>query len=194
MKLQYLWVEKFKNLNDFEVDFSKAAGGLCTVILGGNGLGKSNLLEVLVVIFRDLYLGKASAFAYRLTYTLAHGAVRVSLQNLPRTKGKKGNTFIFEVSGEGRHNEKRHSTISSRRRSFLNPRVGSSCLATYLPTIRDRATDLKNISVLITGNFTTRCLPARRARSGRCFMRGQFTATLCYSRSTLKQTWPSKSF
>jgi predicted ATPase len=106
MKLQELWVQEFKNLLDFKVDFTPASNQPCTVVLGRNGLGKSNLLELLVVIFRDLYLGKASPFAYRLRYTLHQGKTKVAIHNRPRSE-TGGSSFVFEVTGEdektGRH-------------------------------------------------------------------------------------------
>lgn len=100
MKLQYLWVEEFKNLKEFEVDLSDSTEGISTVLLGQNGLGKSNLLEALVVIFRDLYLGRASNFWYKLRYTLNQGKSCVSIENRPRTAGH-GSVFSFEVAEPG---------------------------------------------------------------------------------------------
>jgi predicted ATPase len=97
MKLNYLWVEEFKNLKNFEVDLSGAAEEPCTVILGRNGLGKSNLLEVLVVIFRDLYLGNASHFWYRLRYTIGQGRTHISIENQPRTSSANS-IFSFDVT------------------------------------------------------------------------------------------------
>jgi predicted ATPase len=70
MKLDKLWIEEFKNLRDFNIDFDEKH--LVTVIVGWNGSGKSNLIEALVIIFRDLDLGKKSAFAYKLDYII-HG-------------------------------------------------------------------------------------------------------------------------
>ena len=73
MKLDHLWVESFKNLQDFSADFDEDPNELFAVLLGRNGLGKSNLLEVLVVIFRDLFLGNETNFGYELRYTLRRG-------------------------------------------------------------------------------------------------------------------------
>ncbi|HYE17359.1 MAG TPA: AAA family ATPase [Tepidisphaeraceae bacterium] len=101
MKIQYLWVEEFKNLVRFEVDFTRTTNESCTVILGRNGLGKSNLLEALVVIFRDLYLGKASSFAYKIRYTIRSSSVTVNIQNRPKTE-KIGSHFVFEVTEQGK--------------------------------------------------------------------------------------------
>ncbi|MBT3039307.1 MAG: AAA family ATPase [Candidatus Thiodiazotropha sp. (ex Ctena orbiculata)] len=66
MKLDKLWIKDFKNLKDVEVDFDEEQ--LVTVVIGWNGAGKSNLIEALVIIFRDLDLGNSPKFAYRLEY------------------------------------------------------------------------------------------------------------------------------
>lgn len=53
MKLLNLKVNGYKNLNDVEIDFSKSQGK--TLIVGTNGSGKSNLLEILSAIFSACY-------------------------------------------------------------------------------------------------------------------------------------------
>ena len=58
MKLDKLWIKDFKNLKDFTIDFDEEQE--TTVLIGHNGTGKSNLIEALVIIFRDLDLGKLS--------------------------------------------------------------------------------------------------------------------------------------
>ena len=52
-RLVELWLEEFKNLKDYTVRFDPTQG--LDVVLGWNGTGKSNLFEVLVIIFGDLY-------------------------------------------------------------------------------------------------------------------------------------------
>ncbi|WP_434130915.1 AAA family ATPase [Methylocaldum sp. GT1BB] len=67
MRLDKLWIKRFKNLSEVEIDFSE--GDWVTVVIGWNGTGKSNVLEALVLIFRDLDLGKPKPpFAYKLEY------------------------------------------------------------------------------------------------------------------------------
>jgi predicted ATP-dependent endonuclease of OLD family len=66
MKLDYLKIDEFKNLRDFEINFDE--GSQTTVLVGRNGSGKSNLLEALTLIFRDLDLGEPPAFSYELHY------------------------------------------------------------------------------------------------------------------------------
>lgn len=99
MKLDFLSVDRFKNLRHFTADFDENPKELFTVLLGSNGLGKSNLLEVLVVIFRDLFLGTESEFTYTLRYTMQGGNVRVAVANIPRSETAKSD-FKFEVTKE----------------------------------------------------------------------------------------------
>jgi len=66
MRLDYLKIDEFKNLRDFQIDFDQ--GSQTTVLVGRNGSGKSNLLEALIIIFRDLDLGERPTFRYRIQY------------------------------------------------------------------------------------------------------------------------------
>ncbi|MDA3556354.1 AAA family ATPase [Acinetobacter sp. AOR15_HL] len=69
MKIDKLHIySKFKQLEDFEINFDEDS--LMTVIVGKNGSGKSNVLEALVSIFRNLDLGESPPFSYKLVYRL----------------------------------------------------------------------------------------------------------------------------
>jgi recombinational DNA repair ATPase RecF len=82
MRLHYLKIDHFKNLNGFEIDLDEECQEPVTVLLGRNGSGKSNLFEALIIIFRDLINGKTTVdFAYDLRYTLRSGSVRVRVSN-----------------------------------------------------------------------------------------------------------------
>jgi len=84
MRLDYLKIDRFKNLNGFAVDFDETCQEPVTVVLGRNGSGKSNLFEALIIIFRDLWKGKATAdFGYDLRYTLRGGTTAVRIWNPP---------------------------------------------------------------------------------------------------------------
>src|SRR5687767_7044440 len=62
----------FKNLKGVTVDFDQKHW--ITVVIGWNGTGKSNVLEALSIIFRDLIQGERKpAFAFNLTYRLGNG-------------------------------------------------------------------------------------------------------------------------
>lgn len=69
MKVDKLHIRsRFKNLENVTVDFDE--DHLMTVVVGRNGSGKSNVLEALVAIFRNLDLGEAPPFSYELIYRL----------------------------------------------------------------------------------------------------------------------------
>ncbi|HLO97667.1 MAG TPA: AAA family ATPase [Fimbriimonas sp.] len=64
---------QFKNLKDVSIDFDQSHW--ITVIIGWNGTGKSNVLEALAIIFRDLIQGnRKPVFAFNLEYRIGHGA------------------------------------------------------------------------------------------------------------------------
>ena len=66
MKLQRLHLPSFKNLRGLTIDFDKAED--IAVIVGRNGAGKSNVIEAITVIFRDLDLKETPSFAYEIEY------------------------------------------------------------------------------------------------------------------------------
>ncbi len=66
MRIDRLAIADFKNLVDFEVDFDETSNR--QVVVGRNGVGKSNLLEALTWIFRDLDLEEDSDFGYEIEY------------------------------------------------------------------------------------------------------------------------------
>lgn len=53
MRIKSLWVSEYKNLKNIDLIFNS---NLITLLVGQNGLGKSNLIEVITLIFRDLDL------------------------------------------------------------------------------------------------------------------------------------------
>ena len=77
MRLDWLKITTFKNLNDVEINFDEDE--LSTVLVGENGTGKSNVIEALVTIFRDLDLGESTEFSYSIAYN-CHGH-RVEVEN-----------------------------------------------------------------------------------------------------------------
>lgn len=81
MKLEKLKLNsRFKNLNDFEIDFSTKSG--ITVLIGNNGSGKSNILEAISSIFSGLYDNKYNPkFNYELIYTKDGDHVEIKFEN-----------------------------------------------------------------------------------------------------------------
>lgn len=90
MKIDWLRLENFKNLTDFEVDFSLKSER--QVIIGRNGVGKSNILESIAWIFRDLDLGEESDFEYAIKYRCRGHYVKVISKGKSSKKPKRKGT------------------------------------------------------------------------------------------------------
>lgn len=59
MRISTIYINKFKNLSQFNLDFEKSY--YVSVLLGKNGTGKSNLLEFITIIFKSLDLASSPA-------------------------------------------------------------------------------------------------------------------------------------
>jgi len=83
MRLKRLWIDGFKNLNNFEIDFSDKEG--ITVLIGNNGSGKSNVLEAISAIFTGLFKmstpQRKPKFEYEIEYVLNDDEYKLSLKN-----------------------------------------------------------------------------------------------------------------
>lgn len=75
MRIDRLRIPAHRNLRSFEVDLDESVP--TTVLLGRNGSGKSNLLEAIVEIFRDLELDEPPSFAYQLEYQCRDHTIRI---------------------------------------------------------------------------------------------------------------------
>ncbi len=75
MRLDWLRIPKHRNLRNFEIDFDKSQP--TTVLLGRNGSGKSNLIEAIIEIFRELDSVAPASFAYTMKYTCYGQTVEV---------------------------------------------------------------------------------------------------------------------
>jgi predicted ATPase len=90
MQLQRIRIPAFRNLRDLDIAFAShlqpAAGAPAEAqpkpirshaLIGQNGTGKSNLIEALITIFRDVDLDREAAFDYTLEYSIRGHAVRI---------------------------------------------------------------------------------------------------------------------
>ena len=75
MKLKNLWIDDFKNLKDFKIDFHEIS--VLDILIGKNGSGKSNLLEALLIIFGDLENNDKTSFNYRLEYKFENKNMKI---------------------------------------------------------------------------------------------------------------------
>ncbi|MFA6444196.1 MAG: AAA family ATPase [Sterolibacterium sp.] len=66
MRLDEVTIGEFKNLRNLHVTFDE--GSPYTVLVGENGSGKSNLIEALSLIFRNLDLDVGAPFSYHIKY------------------------------------------------------------------------------------------------------------------------------
>jgi len=73
MRIDWFWIEEYKNLKDLLIDFDE--GHWITVLIGWNGTGKSNVIEAMTTAFRDLIMGEnlegqknRPGFRYKLRY------------------------------------------------------------------------------------------------------------------------------
>ena len=74
MKLVRLHISGYKNLENIEIDFSHSNGR--TLIIGNNGVGKSNVLEVISAIFCALFNKNKNVdpiFKFELIYEMGMG-------------------------------------------------------------------------------------------------------------------------
>lgn len=81
MRLEKLKINThFKNLENFEIDFSNKEG--ITVLIGNNGSGKSNILEAISSVFAGLYDNKHNpSFNYEISYIKDTYKVKVKFEN-----------------------------------------------------------------------------------------------------------------
>src|ERR1035437_2895866 len=82
MRVDRLYLESFKNLREFEEDFNVSSPR--KVVVGRNGVGKSNLLEALLWIFRELDLEEDSWFAYEIEYHCNSEYIKIISTERPR--------------------------------------------------------------------------------------------------------------
>lgn len=77
MRLHWLWIGEYKNLKNVTIDFDQ--GEWITVVIGWNGTGKSNVLEALATLFRDLIMKERNkpSFPYRIKYRCRDNFVHI---------------------------------------------------------------------------------------------------------------------
>jgi predicted ATPase len=94
MHLNRLKIKNFRNLNDLDINFNQAIDQEVFhthAVIGHNGTGKSNLVEALILIFRDLDHYNPSSLDYELTYTIRDHAVSL--------KGRTGQQPKVNIDG-----------------------------------------------------------------------------------------------
>lgn len=110
MKIKSLYLKEFKNLVDFTIRFDEKSS--TTVLVGRNGTGKSNLLEALTIIFKELDLGQKSSIAYEIEYVIENTYVKIG------TDPKHGPHKIL-ITGPDKDKEK--ATLKNLKNKLLIP-------------------------------------------------------------------------
>ncbi len=117
MKIKHLWVSKYKNVEDINLNFNSE---LITLLVGKNGLGKSNLIEILALIFRDLDLIQNEEtfenwayenFQFSINYECFLDEIIIELKEYVK-KGKKGSKELkFTIFTRPKNAEKIHPFV-----------------------------------------------------------------------------------
>ncbi|MEC4723281.1 AAA family ATPase [Noviherbaspirillum sp. CPCC 100848] len=113
MQLQRIRIPTFRNLRDLDITFEthlQAAAGTPVgaksklirshALIGQNGIGKSNLIEALITIFRDVDLDREAAFDYTLEYSIRGHAVRIEADT---TKQKRPYVWVDDKAESQGH-------------------------------------------------------------------------------------------
>jgi len=89
MQLRHILIPTFRNLRDLNIAFATHLQPSASAtdappklirshaLIGQNGAGKSNLIEALLIIFRDVDLDREAAFDYTLEYSIRGYMVRI---------------------------------------------------------------------------------------------------------------------
>lgn len=104
MQIQYLKINGFKALKDFEICFKACeTGDSLAVLIGENGAGKSTVLEAILRIFGSFYSNKISneyRFDFEIKYIHAAKEVNLVCSNKKyKVKLIESNEVVFDESG-----------------------------------------------------------------------------------------------
>jgi energy-coupling factor transporter ATP-binding protein EcfA2 len=124
MHLHRLKIHSFRNLREFEISFSAGSTDpdgtkrsfTSHAVIGQNGSGKSNMIEAIVTIFRDLDLNQKTEFDYELDYYCREHFVQVN--------SKKGTANISSKDPNAT-DAKEHATshLSRHAKTYLPSHV-----------------------------------------------------------------------
>lgn len=106
MRLKRLWIQRFRNLENFEITFE--ADSPYSVLVGQNGSGKSNLFEALLKIFDHLERRQYPPFAYSLSYHC-----RGNLVEIDSNPAKKRFRTVVHLTPAGSPQERKRQHLES---------------------------------------------------------------------------------
>lgn len=90
MHLQRIKIGSFKNLVNVEISFSEVFQSAheeptdkpirSHAVIGQNGTGKSNLIEAIITLFRDVDLDREASFDYEIEYSIRGHHIRLKAE------------------------------------------------------------------------------------------------------------------
>ena len=105
MKIKSIYIKSYKNISEQELTLSGETSYVA--LIGLNNSGKSNWLEAISLILREVIMDKSCGFEYRLTYEsdgntyeLTHDSCRVNGDNVAKTTLTVPSKIIACYSGE----------------------------------------------------------------------------------------------
>ncbi|MFY7937700.1 MAG: AAA family ATPase [Flavobacterium sp.] len=98
MQLKYLHIKEFRNLKNFKLNFDYSENNPLTVLLGKNGAGKSNLLEAILFIFRNLHYSDSLPIPFEYTIQFKIHGIEIKITASEKEKPK----YLFEIDGQKR--------------------------------------------------------------------------------------------
>lgn len=107
MRIDKVYIEDYKNLKEFNIDLDEKE--MKTVLLGQNATGKSNFMEALILIFKNLDLStdvkrQTTKFNYNIVYFIGENRVDVTVKDSNYTilVNEEKQTFKSFFSSEGK--------------------------------------------------------------------------------------------
>jgi predicted ATPase len=107
MRIDKVYIEDYKNLKEFNIDLDEKE--MKTVLLGQNATGKSNFMEALILIFKNLDLStdvkrQTTKFNYNIVYFIGENRVDVTVidNNYSILVNEEKQTFKSFFSAEGK--------------------------------------------------------------------------------------------
>jgi len=91
LKINYLEITGYKNLNDVQINFEENSS--VNAIIGNNGSGKSNILEAIVKIFSSVISKETIDFIYDVRYSIDNVKYQLNNKDNVETFTKEGKTI-----------------------------------------------------------------------------------------------------
>lgn len=121
----------FKNLKNVTIDFDQEHW--VTVVIGWNGTGKSNVLEALAIIFRDLIAKRRTpAFAFQLAYRMGAGETLRHIHIDADPDREKDVLIIRVANAKIKQRELTHSVLDFDNDANKSPQLEPVKLTAFL--------------------------------------------------------------